>query len=76
MDAAVLLCSSLSFFFGVSGCILACGGQTLDGYAGSGLEGRLHEHRCKAAGNQGEGGNSDLSHRLQNKTGNLHANNL
>lgn len=55
----------------------ACGGQILNGYtaAGSGLKGRLPEHRCKAAGNQEEEVNLDLSHRLQNKTGNLHANN-
>lgn len=47
-------------FFGVAGYILAhksagCG-QILNRYAaaGSGLKGRLSEHRCKAAGNQEE----------------------
>lgn len=56
----------------------ACHGQILNRYAaaGSGLKGRLAEHRCKAAGNQEEEVKLDLSHGLQNKTGNLHSNDL
>lgn len=46
----------------------ACCGQILN---------RLRtEHRCKAAGNQEEEADLDLSHGLQKKTGHLHANNL